>query len=120
MTGQDVEALLARAEAKEQKAETLQILLGAAQMNITDLLKSRDHGGISSKQKKRRRVIKAPTARPRNKKGYAGTLPLCNKCKFHHIGPCTAKCGNCERVGHLTMDYRNPAIVTTQRPPVAN
>ncbi|GKG19978.1 hypothetical protein Tco_0379779, partial [Tanacetum coccineum] len=23
------------------------------------------------------------------KKDSAGTLPLCNKCKFHHNGPCT-------------------------------
>ncbi|GJS56643.1 hypothetical protein Tco_0630005 [Tanacetum coccineum] len=23
------------------------------------------------------------------RKEYAGTLPLCNKCKFHHSGPCT-------------------------------
>ncbi|GJZ48450.1 hypothetical protein Tco_0602282 [Tanacetum coccineum] len=25
------------------------------------------------------------------KKEYAGTLPLCNKCKFHHNGSCTVK-----------------------------
>nr|GEZ09408.1 hypothetical protein [Tanacetum cinerariifolium] len=29
-----------------------------------------------------------------NKKEYAGTLPNCNKCKLHHAGPCTVKCGN--------------------------
>nr|GFD49204.1 hypothetical protein [Tanacetum cinerariifolium] len=23
------------------------------------------------------------------RKEYAGTLPLCNKCKFHHNGQCT-------------------------------
>ncbi|GKA10222.1 hypothetical protein Tco_0689655 [Tanacetum coccineum] len=34
------------------------------------------------------------------KKEYAGTLPLCNKCKFHHNGPCTVKCANCKRVSH--------------------
>nr|GEY06416.1 reverse transcriptase domain-containing protein [Tanacetum cinerariifolium] len=40
---------------------------------------------------------------------YAGTLPLCNKCKFHHNGQCTIKCANCKRVGHLTRDCRSPA-----------
>ncbi|GJV24282.1 hypothetical protein Tco_1376977 [Tanacetum coccineum] len=46
-----------------------------------------NHGGSSS-QNKGHKVIRAHTAHPRNKKGYAGNLPLCNKCKFHHTGPC--------------------------------
>ncbi|GKC60703.1 hypothetical protein Tco_1088301 [Tanacetum coccineum] len=41
MTGQDVEALDAWAEAIEQRAEALQISLGATQIDITDLLESR-------------------------------------------------------------------------------
>ncbi|GJS52273.1 reverse transcriptase domain-containing protein [Tanacetum coccineum] len=49
------------------------------------------------------------------KKEYAGTLPLCNKCKFHHNGPCTVKCANCKRVGHLTRDCRSPANTNNQR-----
>ncbi|GKB99085.1 RNA polymerase beta subunit, chloroplastic [Tanacetum coccineum] len=49
------------------------------------------------------------------KKEYVGTLPLCNKCKFHHNGPCTVKCANCKRVGHLTRDYRSPANTNNQR-----
>nr|GEY16052.1 putative reverse transcriptase domain-containing protein [Tanacetum cinerariifolium] len=34
------------------------------------------------------KVMRAYTAGPDNKNGYAGKLPLCNKCKLHHIGPC--------------------------------
>ncbi|GJW37086.1 hypothetical protein Tco_0060006 [Tanacetum coccineum] len=34
------------------------------------------------------------TAGPSERKEYAGTLPLCNKCKFHHNGQCTVKCAN--------------------------
>ncbi|GKA03123.1 putative reverse transcriptase domain-containing protein [Tanacetum coccineum] len=49
------------------------------------------------------------------KKGYAGTLPLCNKCKFHHNGQCTIKCANCKRVGHLTRDCRSPTATNNQR-----
>ncbi|GJV60694.1 reverse transcriptase domain-containing protein [Tanacetum coccineum] len=41
--------------------------------------------------------------------------PNCNKCKFHHNGPCTVKCANCKRVGHLTQDYRSPAATNNQR-----
>ncbi|GJZ53258.1 hypothetical protein Tco_0608143 [Tanacetum coccineum] len=41
MTEQDVEALHAKVEAAEQRAEALQISLGAAQMDITNLLEFR-------------------------------------------------------------------------------
>ncbi|GJV07470.1 putative reverse transcriptase domain-containing protein [Tanacetum coccineum] len=47
--------------------------------------------------------------RPGENKEYVGTLPLCNKCKFHHNRPCAAKCTNCKRVGHLARDYKGPA-----------
>ncbi|GKD19170.1 RNA-directed DNA polymerase, eukaryota, partial [Tanacetum coccineum] len=47
----------------------------------------------------------------------AGTLPLCNKCKFHHNGQCTVRCANCKRVGHLTRDCRSPAATNNQRNP---
>ncbi|GJV71427.1 hypothetical protein Tco_1491422, partial [Tanacetum coccineum] len=40
MTEQEVEALHARAEAVEQRAEALQASLGAAQMDIKDLIES--------------------------------------------------------------------------------
>ncbi|GKD27856.1 reverse transcriptase domain-containing protein, partial [Tanacetum coccineum] len=49
------------------------------------------------------------------RKEYDGTLPLCNKCKFHHNGPCTAKCANCKKVGHLTRDCWNPTTANNQR-----
>ncbi|GJY45984.1 reverse transcriptase domain-containing protein [Tanacetum coccineum] len=61
---------------------------------------------------KRRNVTKAYIVRPSKKREYAGTLPLCNKCKFHHTGPCIAKCRNCKKVGHLTKDCRSPAAAT--------
>ncbi|GJT97035.1 hypothetical protein Tco_1092553 [Tanacetum coccineum] len=35
---------------------------------------------------KKQGVAIAYTARPGERKKYAGTLPLCNKCKFHHNG----------------------------------
>ncbi|GJS30418.1 reverse transcriptase domain-containing protein [Tanacetum coccineum] len=60
------------------------------------------------------------TAGPDNKNGYAGKLPLCNKCKLHHTGPCTVKCYNDKRVGHMIRDCRTPVLATTQRPPVVN
>ncbi|GKA93889.1 reverse transcriptase domain-containing protein [Tanacetum coccineum] len=49
------------------------------------------------------------------RKEYAGTLPLCNRCKLHHNGPCTVKCGNCKKIGHMTWDCRNHVAARNQR-----
>ncbi|GJZ57097.1 RNA-directed DNA polymerase, eukaryota [Tanacetum coccineum] len=49
------------------------------------------------------------------RKEYSRTLPLCNKCKFHHNGQCTVKCANCKRVGHLTQDCKSPTATNNQR-----
>ncbi|GKA73436.1 reverse transcriptase domain-containing protein, partial [Tanacetum coccineum] len=43
---------------------------------------------------KRQNVARAYTVGPGEKREYVGTLPLCNKCKFHHNGSCAAKCIN--------------------------
>ncbi|GKB37429.1 reverse transcriptase domain-containing protein, partial [Tanacetum coccineum] len=50
-----------------------------------------------------------------------GPLPLCNKCKFHHEGPCTVRCGKCNKVGHLTRDCKATISTTSnQRGQVVN
>nr|GEY09124.1 hypothetical protein [Tanacetum cinerariifolium] len=49
------------------------------------------------------------------RKEYAGTFSLCNKCKFHHNGPCTTKCANCKKVSHLTRDCWNPTAASNQK-----
>ncbi|GJU58428.1 reverse transcriptase domain-containing protein [Tanacetum coccineum] len=69
---------------------------------------------------KRQNVARAYIAGLGEKKAYAGNFPSCNKCKLYHVGPCTMKCSNCKRVGHMTGDCRTPILVTTQRAPVAN
>ncbi|GKD33254.1 putative reverse transcriptase domain-containing protein, partial [Tanacetum coccineum] len=65
-------------------------------------------------------VARAYTARNNEKKGYVGSLPYCNKCKLHHAGPCTVRCGNCKRVGHMTRDCKVTVTPNTQRAPVGN
>ncbi|GKD44064.1 RNA-directed DNA polymerase, eukaryota [Tanacetum coccineum] len=64
---------------------------------------------------KKQGVAIAYTVGSGERKEYVGTLPLCNKCKFHHNGQCTVKCANCKRVGHLTRDCRSPAATNNQR-----
>ncbi|GKG22423.1 reverse transcriptase domain-containing protein, partial [Tanacetum coccineum] len=67
---------------------------------------------------KKQGVAIAYTVGTGERKEYAGTLPLCNKCKFHHNGQCTIKCANCKRVGHLTRDCRSPGGTNNQRNPM--
>ncbi|GKB40843.1 putative reverse transcriptase domain-containing protein [Tanacetum coccineum] len=64
---------------------------------------------------KKQGVAIAYTAGSGERKKYVGTLPLCNKCKFHHNGQCTIKCANYKRVGHLTRDCRSPVATNNQR-----
>ncbi|GJR37582.1 putative reverse transcriptase domain-containing protein [Tanacetum coccineum] len=41
---------------------------------------------------KRTNVARAYTASNNERKGYVGSQPYYNKCKFHHARPCTVKC----------------------------
>ncbi|GKA95368.1 reverse transcriptase domain-containing protein [Tanacetum coccineum] len=64
---------------------------------------------------KRQNVARAYTAGPSEKKEYARTLPLCNKCKLQHNGSCTVKCANFKKASHMTRDCRSPTAAATQR-----
>ncbi|GJR93957.1 putative reverse transcriptase domain-containing protein [Tanacetum coccineum] len=65
-------------------------------------------------------VARAYTAGSNKKKGYVGSLPYCNKCKLHHAGPCTVRCGNYKRVGHITRYCTAIVTPNTQRALVGN
>ncbi|GKA05579.1 putative reverse transcriptase domain-containing protein [Tanacetum coccineum] len=65
-------------------------------------------------------VARAYTTGNNERKGYVGPLPYCSKCKIHHAGPCTVRCGNCKRVGHITSDCKVTVTLNTQRAPVGN
>ncbi|GJX91118.1 hypothetical protein Tco_0344444 [Tanacetum coccineum] len=69
---------------------------------------------------KRQNMDRAYTAGPGEKREYAGTLPLCNKCNFYQNGPCAAKCTNYKRVGHLARYCRSPAATNIKRGPGVN
>ncbi|GKE51615.1 putative reverse transcriptase domain-containing protein [Tanacetum coccineum] len=60
-------------------------------------------------------VARAYTTRNNERKGYVGPLPYYNKCRLHHEGLCIIRCGNCKKVGHLTMDCRAAVAPNTQR-----
>ncbi|GJQ94427.1 hypothetical protein Tco_0005566 [Tanacetum coccineum] len=49
---------------------------------------------------------------PTENNGYTGNRPLCKKCTLYHIGPCTVKCNTCNKMGHLTKNFRNKGPAT--------
>nr|GEV37020.1 hypothetical protein [Tanacetum cinerariifolium] len=61
---------------------------------------------------KRQNVARAYTVGNNKNKGYARILPLCDKCKLHHHGPCPVKCGNCKKVGHQARDCWASTMMT--------
>ncbi|GJZ06263.1 reverse transcriptase domain-containing protein [Tanacetum coccineum] len=66
-------------------------------------------------------VARAYTTGNNEMRVYNGSLPLCNKCKFHYEGPCTVRCGKCNKVGHLTRDCKATISTTsTKRGQVVN
>ncbi|GJV06451.1 reverse transcriptase domain-containing protein [Tanacetum coccineum] len=74
-----------------------------------------NHNGSSSQKNKGHMVPRAHTTRPISKKAYAGSLPLCNQCKFHHNRPYTVKCRNYKKVGHIIHNCKTPATTRNQR-----
>ncbi|GKB78563.1 reverse transcriptase domain-containing protein [Tanacetum coccineum] len=44
--------------------------------------------------------------------GNTGNRPECERCTLHHIGPYTVKCRTCNKVGHLTKNYKNKRPTT--------
>ncbi|GKE90622.1 putative reverse transcriptase domain-containing protein [Tanacetum coccineum] len=63
-------------------------------------------------QNKRQETFRSYAITPTKNNRYTGNCPLCKKCTLHHIGPCTVKCNTCNKVGHLTKNYRNKGPTT--------
>ncbi|GJT36757.1 hypothetical protein Tco_0936622 [Tanacetum coccineum] len=62
-------------------------------------------------------VARAYVAGNNEKREYEGTLPFYNKCKLHHVGPCTIRCGNVEHkdiTGKIALRSRTKTVETKQ------
>nr|GEX48930.1 reverse transcriptase domain-containing protein [Tanacetum cinerariifolium] len=65
-----------------------------------------------SQQNRRQETFRSYAATLTKNIGYTRNRPLCKKCTLHHTGPCTVKCNTCNKVGHMTRNFKNkgPAI----------
>ncbi|GJT12662.1 hypothetical protein Tco_0859704 [Tanacetum coccineum] len=77
------------------------------------------NGSLNQQQNKEHKVFRAHSVGPNYQKEYIGSLPLCNKCKFHHIGLCAARCENCKWRCHQARDCRISGPKTKPRPSLA-
>ncbi|GJX85177.1 putative reverse transcriptase domain-containing protein [Tanacetum coccineum] len=64
-------------------------------------------------QNKRQNTGRAYAAGSGEKKPYGGSKPMCSKCNYLHDGQRALKCHKCNRVGHLSRDYRSNANANT-------
>ncbi|GJU42165.1 hypothetical protein Tco_1195122 [Tanacetum coccineum] len=52
-------------------------------------------------------VAKAYTVDGNEGRVYVGPHPLCNKCKLHHVGPCTVTCRSCGKKDFPKLKNQN-------------
>ncbi|XP_052620835.1 cold shock protein 1-like [Lactuca sativa] len=73
----------------------------------------KESGGKKKKSWNKRKATVPTTQTPTGV--YAGKLPLCNKCNFHHHGSCRElSCNSCGKKGHTARYYKVPTQPTNQ------
>ncbi|GKD57131.1 reverse transcriptase domain-containing protein [Tanacetum coccineum] len=55
---------------------------------------------------------RAMTTASTEKKESSGSLPVCERCFTHHVGPCTIKYHKCGKVGHKSRYCKEKSVVT--------
>nr|GFB73114.1 reverse transcriptase domain-containing protein [Tanacetum cinerariifolium] len=58
-------------------------------------------------QNRRPETFRSYIATPTENRGYDGNRPLCQRCILHDTGPYTIRCQVCNKIGHLTKNYKN-------------
>nr|GEY36516.1 hypothetical protein [Tanacetum cinerariifolium] len=74
--------------------------------------KSNRNNDYRQQQNRRPKTFRAYVATSTENSGYTGNRPLCKKCTLYQTGPCIVKCQTCNKVGHLTKNYRNKGQTT--------
>ncbi|GJU64452.1 putative reverse transcriptase domain-containing protein [Tanacetum coccineum] len=88
-------------------------LIAERQARKQEEIKKTPRNNQTQQPNKRQNTGRAYAAGNGDRKPYEGAKPRCPKCNFNHYGPCTPKCTNCKKLGHLAKDCRS-------RPATAN
>ncbi|GJY15101.1 hypothetical protein Tco_0385523 [Tanacetum coccineum] len=80
--------------------------------NYRNINTNNSYNNHQPQQNRRQETFRSYAVTLTGNNGYTGNRPLCKKCTLHHIGPCTVKCNTCNKVGHLTKNYRNKGPAT--------
>ena len=113
-------------EAMEVANQLMDQLVEDMQMGATDnKRKWEDYSGNNNNSNtmfsnKKQEGVKVYAVETAGKKTYAGKHPLCNRCKLHHSGPCTVKCNNCQKIGHMARDCRSKTVARAHTTPENN
>ncbi|GJS47165.1 hypothetical protein Tco_0597286 [Tanacetum coccineum] len=67
-------------------------------------------------KRKWQEAAKSYVTAPAEGKVYLGNLPLCNRCKLHHLGQLSVKCRKCKKTGHQTKDYWSKTLAADTLP----
>ncbi|GJQ89240.1 putative reverse transcriptase domain-containing protein [Tanacetum coccineum] len=89
-------------------------------VRIANQLMEKKLQGYAARSAENKRRMETYTTGNNERKGYVGFLPYCNKCRLHHEGLCTIRCGNCKKVGHLTRDCKVTVTLNTQGATIGN
>ncbi|GKA90344.1 putative reverse transcriptase domain-containing protein [Tanacetum coccineum] len=66
----------------------------------------------NSKNNQKQGNTQAMTTAPTEGKVSSGSLPMCECCFTHHVGPCTIKCHKCGKVGHKSRYCKEKSAAT--------
>nr|GEY35192.1 hypothetical protein [Tanacetum cinerariifolium] len=94
------------------KPQTLDETINITQRLMDQNIHNNDMNDSRQQQNRRQETFKSYAATPTENRGYTGNRPLCHRCTLHHTGPYTIRCRVCNKVGHLTKNYRNKGPAT--------
>ncbi|GKC79907.1 hypothetical protein Tco_1130681 [Tanacetum coccineum] len=91
-------------------------------IHIANQLMDKKLQGYAARSAENKRRMETYAAGNNEKRGYAGPHPLRNKCRYHHVGPCTVKCNKCKRVGvpYKRLEDLPATVPNIQRAPLGN
>nr|GEV14817.1 putative reverse transcriptase domain-containing protein [Tanacetum cinerariifolium] len=94
-------------EAIEMATELMDKKIRTSVKRQTETKRKQGDNQQQQQQNKTQNTNMAYVAGSGEKKPYEGSKPLCDKCNYHHDGPCAPKCHKCNKFSHFVRDYRS-------------